>query len=71
MEKEPRFTHYAWLYCVPCYWDDATQTLMGRNIVFDMLIPVLVFLHNYFVAPFQPDEHGFPIRITGEIERSE
>ena len=61
------FTHYAVFYGIPCYWNEETQELAGRNWFFDILIVLLSSLHNVLIAPF--NDSGFPISIGGEIER--
>lgn len=61
-----QFTHYAPFYGIPCYWNDDRSELAGRNRFFDLLIPVMTWLHNFLIAPFYDD--GFPIRLEGEIK---
>lgn len=70
-----QFTHYASFYGVPCYWNDDTSTLAGRNAVLDNLIPFAVWLHNVYELVALPffavigfESQGFPIKIHGEIE---
>jgi hypothetical protein len=64
------FTHYASFYGIPCYintTDDDCPTLAGRNRLYDALLPVVTFIHNYFIQPFFAC--GFPIRVGVEIEK--
>lgn len=62
------FTHRASFYGVPCYFNVDTSDLAGRWWLCDYLIPVLAWIHNYFVEPFFG--YGFPIKLKGEIEQS-
>lgn len=60
-----RFTHYASYYGIPCYYNLESGMLVGRNILFDKLIPVATNMHNHLIAPF--NNQGFPIRLKDEI----
>lgn len=55
------FTHYATFYGVPCYWNDETGMLAGRNIVCDWALRFMTVMHNYLIAPFS--DAGFPIQL--------
>jgi hypothetical protein len=45
------FTHKAWCVCLPCYWDDRTDALRGRNYFWDFLLwPLLYCVAWAFVA---------------------
>lgn len=68
MIQKKDFTHYASFYSIPCYWNQNTQQLSGRNLAFDWLLLAATSLHNYLIAPFQ-DEPGFPIYLGDEIEK--
>jgi hypothetical protein len=78
MIDKNKFSHRAWLYCVPIYVDAENGFLAGRNRFFDELIPAFVRLHNLIVEPCAQIlaalsggvyEPHFPIYITGEIEK--
>jgi len=65
--NERDFTHRASFYGLPCYFNLDSGMLVGRSRIWDRLIPVATWLHNYFIAPF--NENGFPIRLTEEIRQ--
>lgn len=51
--------------CWMCEEEDGTILMEGVNWINDKLLSFCSWFHNYFVAPFLPDEenNGFPIRI--------
>jgi len=63
MIDKSRYTHYATFYGVPCYWNENTQELDGRNMICELLLSAMVWIESNFPS----NEYGFPIKITGEI----
>ena len=66
------FTHYASFYGVPCYWNERTSALSGRNIAFDYLLIAATHIHNFMalctsVIPGY-ENPGFPLKLKGEIK---
>lgn len=59
-----KYTHYAKFYGIPCYWNEHTDELDGRNLIYDRLLLVAIWIERNF--PSNPN--GFPIQITGEIK---
>ena len=66
------WTHKARFYWIPCYWNDNTYELAGRNVVWDYLLLFATWFHNFFIERFaqlgaaitgQDYEPGFPIYI--------
>ena len=69
--KAPIPTHKVSFYGVRCYWNDHTGDLWGTNPIFECLIPVVTFLHNFFVAMVPgAGENGFPLVILNEYDRN-
>lgn len=68
------FTHWARFYGVPCYFNEHTGELAGRNRLFDRLLIAATWFHNTFIefgaqvlaaltgAEYEP---GFPIYVWG------
>ena len=64
------FTHYAYFYGVPCYWNANTNTLRGRNRFFNLFVMPLVYFHQtleILALPFFQmigfESPGFPIKL--------
>lgn len=64
MAEKTKYTHLAKFYGIPCYFNNETQELDGRNSFYSILLDVAVWIEKEF--PSNP--HGFPIQITGEIK---
>jgi len=64
MKRE--YTHYAKFYGVPCYFNEHTSELAGRNRFYEWLLGIMVWIE----ANFPSSEHGFPIEIGNELENS-
>src|SRR5262249_51652147 len=65
--NESDFTHKASFYGVPCYFNLESGMLVGRSALWDRLIPLATWIHNYLVARFY--SNGFPIRLISEIDQ--
>lgn len=68
------FTHYAWFRGVPCYWNNNTNELSGRNLLFDLALEWMAMpfdgLIQWLCILVSPDyDPGFAIRLTGCIEK--
>lgn len=62
-------THKVSLYGVRCYFDATTSTMWGTNLLWDHLIPVVIFLHPILHRFFPNAESGaFPMRVLEEYE---
>lgn len=62
MKRE--YTHYAKFYGIPCYFNDDTSELVGRNKLFELLLDGAIWIE----ARFPSSEYGFPIEIGLELE---
>lgn len=59
-----QYTHYAKFYGIPCYFNEHTDELDGRNLIYDKLLIIAIFIE--LIIPSNPN--GFPIQITGKIK---
>lgn len=57
------YTHYAKFYGIPCYFNNDTNALDGRNIFFGWLLDAALWIELKFPSV----DDGFPIQITREI----
>lgn len=68
-----KYTHYASVYFIPCYFNDSTNELTGTNEFFDFLleyiaIPIqehIIFLTSIFDSTYEP---AYIIKIKGKIK---
>lgn len=58
------FTHYAWFYGIPCYFNVHNNDLMGRNSIYRLLLDLAVWIEQKFPS----NDEGFPILLGEEIE---
>lgn len=65
MAIKERYTHLAKFYGIPCYFNENTDELDGRNWFYDKLLIIAIGIEMLF--PSNPN--GFPIQITKEIEQ--
>lgn len=65
--------YYAWMYGVPCYYDEISEQLMGRNRVWDWMlmriaIPIdiaRIWIMARLIPRYEP---AFCFKITGEVK---
>lgn len=73
------FTHTGTFYSIPVYLnlDDEIPVVMGTNIVYDIMLRIMSFVHGNILELFLQfwsvlldidREIGFPFCITGEID---
>ena len=48
--------------------DASGCVLKGVHFWDDWLLMAAIFFHNYFIAPFQTDTEGFPLKVLEEYE---
>lgn len=65
MESKREYTHYAKFYGVPCYWNNETDEIIGRNKLYELLLSAMIWIECKF--PSNPD--GFPIEIGAKLEK--
>lgn len=64
------FTHKAWCVGVPCYWDDRSDGLRGRNLFWDWLLNGAL-LFNRLVFGVEPlPKRYVPVRLTTRLSKS-
>lgn len=63
MINKQEYTHYAKFYGIPCYFNEATNALDGRNRFYGFLLNIAIWVEKELPS----NEEGFPIQITGEI----
>ena len=52
------YTHRAWFYKIPCFYNKNNDALWGRNRIYDFLLDIAIWFHHTFM-----DEQGFPVLI--------
>lgn len=66
-----KYTHYAFYYGIPAYWNDNTNELGGRNFLFDKLADIATYFDCFVAFPVLSilgDEPAFAIKVGGPIE---
>lgn len=58
------FTHHAKFYGIPCYWNDETNNIKGKNFVFDIVLTIAVWIE----FEFPTNDDGFPVLIGKKLE---
>lgn len=61
--KSP-FTHYAKFYSIPCYWNNDTNELKGRNWFYDFLLTIAVWIE----FEFPTNDNGFPVQLGKKLD---
>ena len=64
MKRE--YTHYAKFYGIPCYFNEYTSELKGRNKVYAWLLDIAVWIE----AKYPSSEYGFPIEIGKALDEN-
>lgn len=64
MKIKREYTHYAKFYGVPCYYNEYTSELDGRNKFYSLVLDVMIWIEQQ--CPSNPD--GFPIEIGAKLE---
>jgi len=68
-------TFKAFFYFVPCYFDNETNDLWGRNFVFDLALDIMISFHSiitfgasYIASIIGNEEYEptFPIKLKGK-----
>lgn len=57
------YTHYAKFYGIPCYFNEVTQALDGRNKFYGLLLDAAIWIEQQWPS----NDEGFPIEIGGRI----
>ena len=74
LRRTYRYQNYAKFYGIPCYYGEyeGEHFLRGRNLLYDWMIPLAAWLHNFFcmvgevVFPeWEPE--GFPVQIGDDL----
>lgn len=57
------FTHNAKFYGIPCFWNNETNNLKGKNWLLDFLLTIAVWIE----FKFPTSEDGFPILLLDKL----
>lgn len=52
----------AYFYNIPCLYFPGNNELKGKNVFFDLLLSIMVFIHCYIIIPMT-GIYDFPIKI--------
>ena len=58
----------AYFYNIPCFFNEENNSLRGRNIFYNLLLTMMIFIHLNFIV-FITCSFNFPIKIRRDNER--
>ena len=71
-EMQEAKLYHAKFYGIPCwFFDDGQNTLLGKNRLFDRLIPIAVGIHNTLTLLMMSEAIPFPIKLVREATSEE
>lgn len=64
MVNKKEFTHYASMYGIPCYFNEATNDIVGRNKLYDFMLDIIIRIDTLIPT----NEDGFNIKLYNQIK---